>query len=1249
MYSTNSQLVPQLSPMSDSTPLSDHQLNKELFTACKNGDAIRVRKLINASNVNIRDTSGRKSTPLHFASGFGRKDIVEYLLGLKANVSAEDDGGLQPLHNASSFGHAEVVQLLLRSGADPNAKDNWHFTPLMEAAIKAKIEVCLVLLQNSADPNITNADGKSAIDLADPSVKSVLTGEYKKEELLESARNGNEEKLMSLLTPLNVNCQASDGRKSSLLHLASGYNRVNVVKLLLTRGANCHAQDKGGLDGRKSSLLHLASGYNRVNVVKLLLTRGANCHAQDKGGLVPLHNSSSYGHFEVCDILIKAGASVSATDLWQFTPLHEAASKMRVEVCSLLLSHGADPYLQNCHGKSAIDIAPSAELQERVAYEYKGHYLLEAILQGEVTKVKKYLTPEMANFKHPFTGDSPLHCVVLCAHSKRKQICDLLIRKNANLNEKNKDFLSPLHLAADNSKFDVLELLLKNGAKVNILDALGQTALHRCARDGNVGAAQILLSYGADTSIVSIQGYSAEKLAKANVQKLLANHRLTSTGDTEYKLLEASKIGDLDVVKAILNTYPHLVNCRDLDGRQSTPIHFAAGYNRLNCVEFLLSRNADVSAKDKGGLAPLHNACSYGHLEVAELLIKHKANVNATDLWKFTPLHEASAKGKIEIVKLLLMNGADKDKKNRDGNRAIDLVKETDQDILDLLMGEAAILDAAKKGDLNRLVKLVTAETVNCRDSSGRHSSPLHLAAGYNNIECTQFLIEKGADVNSTDKGGLIPLHNSASYGHLDIAALLIKYNTSVNATDRWGFTPLHEAAQKSRTQVCALLLAHGSDPFLKNHESQTPLDLATADDVKCLLMDAMAPNSPIGLSSSMLSLTSNRKSIASSSPQTEQKSNSAGNANLSTTLDTVSPQNSLNVMHSDETIIPSALTLLLSQRNSDHVNGDSASGQCADGTSKKSSAHSITNYLPPLSYPSINMTTFLSGLGLDHLSELFVREQISYDILSEMGHEELKQIGVNAYGHRHRLLKGIEKVLLSTHSSAAQHSVPLSSGTVMTDLTPNDNEFKAVEDEMQTSIREHKDNGHSGGVFNRYNIIKIQRISNRKLWQRYCHRRKEILEENHDYANERMLFHGSPFLNAIIQKGFDERHAYIGGMFGAGIYFAENSSKSNQYVYGIGGGTGCPQHKERSCYTCRRQLLLCRVALGKSFFQFSALKMAHSPPGHHSIIGRPSGGGLTYPEYVIYRGEQAYPEYVITYQIVKPDLQTSQSSSFYS
>lgn len=79
-----------------------------------------------------------------------------------------------------------------------------------------------------------------------------------------------------------------------------------------------------------------------------------------------MHNACSYGHIEVTEMLIKHGACVNAPDLWQFTPLHEAASKSRVEVCSLLISNGADPMILNCHSKTAIDLAATRELQEKL-------------------------------------------------------------------------------------------------------------------------------------------------------------------------------------------------------------------------------------------------------------------------------------------------------------------------------------------------------------------------------------------------------------------------------------------------------------------------------------------------------------------------------------------------------------------------------------------------------------------------------------------------------------------------------------------------------------------------------------------------------------------------------------------------------------------------------------------------------------------------------------------------------------------
>uniref|UniRef100_A0A8D2PFV0 Poly [ADP-ribose] polymerase n=1 Tax=Zosterops lateralis melanops TaxID=1220523 RepID=A0A8D2PFV0_ZOSLA len=1007
--------------------------------------------------------------------GFGRKDVVEYLLQSGANVHARDDGGLIPLHNACSFGHAEVVNLLLRHGADPNARDNWNYTPLHEAAIKGKTDVCIVLLQHGAEPTIRNTDGRTALDLADPSAKAVLTGEYKKDELLESARSGNEEKMMSLLTPLNVNCHASDGRKSTPLHLAAGYNRVKIVQLLLQHG-------------------------------------------------VPFSLSC-----------------VNAMDLWQFTPLHEAASKNRVEVCSLLLSYGADPTLLNCHNKSTIDLAPTPQLKERLAYEFKGHSLLQAARESDVARIKKHLSLETVNFKHPQTHETALHCAAASPYPKRKQVCELLLRKGANINEKTKDFLTPLHVASEKAHNDVVEVVVKHEAKVNALDNLGQTSLHRAAHCGHLQTCRLLLSSGCDPSIVSLQGFTALQMGTESVQQLLQEGIPLGNSDADRQLLEAAKAGDVDTVKKLCTVQS--VNCRDIEGRQSTPLHFAAGYNRVSVVEYLLQHGADVHAKDKGGLVPLHNACSYGHYEVAELLVKHGAVVNVADLWKFTPLHEAAAKGKYEICKLLLQHGADPTKKNRDGNTPLDLVKDGDTDIQDLLRGDAALLDAAKKGCLARVKKLCSPDNVNCRDTQGRHSTPLHLAAGYNNLEVAEYLLQHGADVNAQDKGGLIPLHNAASYG---------------------------------------------------------------ADDVSALLTAAMPPSA----------LPTCYK------PQVISVSQTTGSA-----ADSLSS-------------VPSSPSSLSAASSLDNLSGSFSELPSVVGTNCAEGATVLEK--KEVSGVDFSINQFVRNLGLEHLIDIFEREQITLDVLVEMGHKELKEIGINAYGHRHKIIKGVERLISGQQGLNPYLTLNTSaSGTILIDLSTEDKEFQSVEEEMQSTVREHRDGGHAGGVFNRYNILKIQKVCNKKLWERYTHRRKEVSEENHNHANERMLFHGSPFVNAIIHKGFDERHAYIGGMFGAGIYFAENSSKSNQYVYGIGGGTGCPIHKDRSCYVCHRQLLFCRVTLGKSFLQFSAMKMAHSPPGHHSVTGRPSVNGLALAEYVIYRGEQAYPEYLITYQIMKPEATT--------
>ena len=50
----------------------------------------------------------------------------------------------------------------------------------------------------------------------------------------------------------------------------------------------------------------------------------------------------------------------------------------------------------------------------------------------------------------------------------------------------------------------------------------------------------------------------------------------------------------------------------------------------------------------------------------------------------------------------------------------------------------------------------------------------------------------------------------------------------------------------------------------------------------------------------------------------------------------------------------------------------------------------------------------------------------------------------------------------------------PTAVGTMLIELGPEDQEYITVEEEMQNTVREHKDNGHAGGVFSRYNVLKV-------------------------------------------------------------------------------------------------------------------------------------------------------------------------------
>jgi len=100
------------------------------------------------------------------AAGRGNLEFVKTLLGMGANVNAEDDRGMTALMAAAGQGHVEVAQLLIERDADVNARDSAGETALMFAASRGLFEVVKLLVENGAALHEKAHGGETAMEMA---------------------------------------------------------------------------------------------------------------------------------------------------------------------------------------------------------------------------------------------------------------------------------------------------------------------------------------------------------------------------------------------------------------------------------------------------------------------------------------------------------------------------------------------------------------------------------------------------------------------------------------------------------------------------------------------------------------------------------------------------------------------------------------------------------------------------------------------------------------------------------------------------------------------------------------------------------------------------------------------------------------------------------------------------------------------------------------------------------------------------
>ncbi|KJA25038.1 hypothetical protein HYPSUDRAFT_135242 [Hypholoma sublateritium FD-334 SS-4] len=99
--------------------------------------------------------------------------------------------------------------------------------------------------------------------------------------------------------------------------------------------------------------------------------------------------------------------------------------------------------------------------------------------------------------------------------------------------------------------------------------------------------------------------------------------------------------------------------------------HYAASKSRIDIGRLLISRGADINARDKANQLPLHRAATTGSAGFIRLLVEsstpsNKLRLNTADRIGNTPLHLAMDSAHAEAAVLLIEAGADRTRENLD-------------------------------------------------------------------------------------------------------------------------------------------------------------------------------------------------------------------------------------------------------------------------------------------------------------------------------------------------------------------------------------------------------------------------------------------------------------------------------------------------------------------------------------------------------------------------------------------------------
>jgi ankyrin repeat protein len=429
-------------------------------------DLTKVKELIEDGNDPVALNQNGFDATVYAIIRNANDDVIEYLLLLNGNdPNKKTHDSRNYLHWAAYAGKVDIVNILLKTGSSVTQPDSHGYTPLAFAADAGVKDLAIYKAFKNHGVDLETEKSKGGASLL----------------LLIASSLQNEAELDNFLDlGLSLNSRDNDG--NNIFHYAARKGNISFLKMLIEKGVDAKAINKNGGNAILMASRGARGYQNSLELYKFLESQGIAVNVVGDYGRNPLH-AIAYrtDDIAILDYFINKGVNINLQDEGGASPFMNGATSNTVEIVSFLFDRGVDLDAQDETGKTALAMAINRNDADVVAFLLKNkadtgildkkgnslaYYLINSYSDrntdqfGEKLKLLKAENISMATTQED--NNTLYHIAVSIGNLN---LIKHLVDFNININAKNEEGLTALHLAAMKAEDDsIIKYLISKGA-----------------------------------------------------------------------------------------------------------------------------------------------------------------------------------------------------------------------------------------------------------------------------------------------------------------------------------------------------------------------------------------------------------------------------------------------------------------------------------------------------------------------------------------------------------------------------------------------------------------------------------------------------------------------------------------------------------------------------------------------------------------------------------------------------------------